>query len=89
MATNAGMYCRLFDRHNNVTHFRKVLVHCVNTNIQRLFSSATQKENELELGDSTSAAPNFTASPKTRSRQVIVTPTRCSEVKLFTVNVTG
>ncbi|XP_042244414.1 molybdenum cofactor biosynthesis protein 1 isoform X2 [Thunnus thynnus] len=69
MATNASMCCRLFDRHKNVTHFRKVLVQCVNGNIQRLYSSATHKENELALGDSTSAAANFAASPKTRSRQ--------------------
>eukprot|EP00064_Thunnus_orientalis_P007785 superscaffoldBa00000883_g7807 len=69
MATSASMCCRLFDRHKNVTHFRKVLVQCVNGNIQRLYSSATHKENELALGDSTSAAANFAASPKTRSRQ--------------------
>ncbi|XP_035530106.1 molybdenum cofactor biosynthesis protein 1 isoform X1 [Morone saxatilis] len=68
MATHASMCCRLFDRHNSLTHFRK-LVQCVNGDIQRLYSSATHKENKLELGDSTLSAPNLAASPKTRSTQ--------------------
>ncbi|KAM7376610.1 hypothetical protein PAMP_006333 [Pampus punctatissimus] len=68
MAANVSLCCRMFDRQKHATHLRKVLVQCVNGNIQRLYSS-THKENELELGDSTSAAPNFAVSPKTRSRQ--------------------
>lgn len=82
MATHANMCCRLFDRHNSLTHFRKLFVQCVNGSTQRLYSSAPHKENELELGDSTLAAPNFAASVKTRSRQVILTPRHCLQVIL-------
>ncbi|CAK6962109.1 molybdenum cofactor biosynthesis protein 1 isoform X1 [Scomber scombrus] len=66
MAANANMCCSLFVRHGNVTHYRKVLSQCFNVNIHRLYSGATHKENELALGDSTSAAPNFASSPKSR-----------------------
>ncbi|TKS86173.1 Molybdenum cofactor biosynthesis protein 1 [Collichthys lucidus] len=57
---------RVFD--NTLTHVRKVS-QCVSSNAQRLYSSATQKENELELGESTLSAGNFTASLKTGSRE--------------------
>lgn len=76
MASNASMSCRLLERHTRVTNVRQLLVRSVNGNIQRLFSGATHIENEFELGDSTSAATNFTASPKTRSRQMTVRPTQ-------------
>ncbi|XP_037603101.1 molybdenum cofactor biosynthesis protein 1 isoform X1 [Sebastes umbrosus] len=70
MATHAAsMCCRLFDRQPCLTQVRKLLVRCVNGNIQRLYSGATQKENQLELGDSTSSAANFTSPLKTRSTQ--------------------
>ncbi|XP_031177209.2 molybdenum cofactor biosynthesis protein 1 isoform X2 [Sander lucioperca] len=70
MATHASMCYRLFDRHTSSTHFRKLFVQCLNGNIQRPYSGATHKENELELGDSTaSSAPNFDSSLKTRSSQ--------------------
>ncbi|XP_059209217.1 molybdenum cofactor biosynthesis protein 1 isoform X2 [Centropristis striata] len=64
MATHASVCCRLFDRR---TSFRKLFFQRVNGNIERLYSGATHKENELELGDSTSSAPNFASSLKTRS----------------------
>ncbi|XP_032356567.1 molybdenum cofactor biosynthesis protein 1 isoform X2 [Etheostoma spectabile] len=70
MATYASMCYRLFDRHKSSTHFRKLFVQCLNGNIQRPYSGATHKENELELGDPTaSSAPNFATSLKTRSSQ--------------------
>ncbi|XP_050934029.1 LOW QUALITY PROTEIN: molybdenum cofactor biosynthesis protein 1 [Lates calcarifer] len=69
MASHGSMFCRLFNSHNNLTKFRKLFAKCVNDNIQRPYSSVTHKENEVELGDSTLAAPNFAASLKTRSRQ--------------------
>ncbi|XP_038584379.1 molybdenum cofactor biosynthesis protein 1 isoform X2 [Micropterus salmoides] len=71
MATHASMCCRLFNGHSSLTHFRKLFAQCVNGNTQRLYSSATHKENELELGNSTlsNATPNFAASMKTRSRE--------------------
>ncbi|XP_031732686.1 molybdenum cofactor biosynthesis protein 1 isoform X1 [Anarrhichthys ocellatus] len=66
MATHASMCCRLFGRHASLPHFRKLFGQRVNG---RLYSSATHKENEAELGDSTSSAANFSSSLKTRSRQ--------------------
>ncbi|XP_070698825.1 molybdenum cofactor biosynthesis protein 1 isoform X2 [Pempheris klunzingeri] len=69
MAARASMCCRLFDRHNGPTHFRKLFRQSGNGSVHRLYSSATHRENELELGDSTLSAPNFAASLKTRSRQ--------------------
>ncbi|KAM9340917.1 molybdenum cofactor biosynthesis protein 1-like [Symphorus nematophorus] len=69
MAAPASMCCRLFDRNYSLTHLRK-LAQRVTGNIQRLYSSATHKENELEVGDSTLPAANFAAPLKTRrSRQ--------------------
>ncbi|XP_078031091.1 molybdenum cofactor biosynthesis protein 1 isoform X1 [Epinephelus lanceolatus] len=70
MATHASLCCRLFDRHTSLTHLRKLLVQCVSGNTQRLYSGATHKENELELRDSASSAPNFASALKTKSRQV-------------------
>lgn len=69
MAAHVSMCRRVFD-FNTLTHVRKVS-QCVSGNAQRLYSSATQKENELELGESTLSAGNFTASLKTGSREVI------------------
>lgn len=68
MAFQAAMYCRFIDRQTSVTSFRN-FGQCFKVDIQRLFSSATHKENELELTDSTLSAPNFAASPKTRFRK--------------------
>ncbi|XP_049917812.1 molybdenum cofactor biosynthesis protein 1 isoform X2 [Epinephelus moara] len=70
MATHASLCCRLFDRHTSLTHLRKLLVQCVSGNTQRLYSGATHKDNELELRDSASSAPNFASALKTKSRQV-------------------
>ncbi|XP_027130879.1 molybdenum cofactor biosynthesis protein 1 [Larimichthys crocea] len=67
MAAHVSMCRRVFD-FNTLTHVRKVS-QCVSGNAQRLYSSATQKENELELGESTLSAGNFTASLKTGSRE--------------------
>lgn len=69
MAIHASMRYCLFDRRNSSAVLRK-LVLCVNGNIQRLYSSATRKENEVELGDSTLSAPNFVSSLKSRSTKV-------------------
>ncbi|XP_068436344.1 molybdenum cofactor biosynthesis protein 1 isoform X2 [Clinocottus analis] len=69
MAAHAGSWCRLFERHNTLPHFRKLFVQCVNGDIRRLFSRATHERSEVELGDSTSSAANFSPSLKTRSRQ--------------------
>ncbi|XP_056250008.1 molybdenum cofactor biosynthesis protein 1 isoform X1 [Seriola aureovittata] len=66
MAAVSGTFCRLFDRHSSLINFRKLFALCVNGNVQRPFSSATHKENEVELGDSTLAAPYFARS---RSKQ--------------------
>ncbi|XP_044021843.1 molybdenum cofactor biosynthesis protein 1 isoform X1 [Siniperca chuatsi] len=74
MATHASICCRLFDRHNSLTHFRKFFVQCVNGNTPRLYSSATHKENKLELGDSTLSAPNFAASRQERLRDDSILP---------------
>nr|XP_046268627.1 molybdenum cofactor biosynthesis protein 1 isoform X2 [Scatophagus argus] len=65
MTTHASMCCRLFVRQNSLTRLRK-LVQCANLSIQRLCSSSTHEENELELRDSTSSALNSAASLKTR-----------------------
>ena len=53
---------------------------CVKRRVQRPYSSATHKENQVELGDSNLAAPNFASSPKTRSRQVRLAPPRRPEL---------
>ncbi|KAM3594672.1 uncharacterized protein V6R79_011945 [Siganus canaliculatus] len=68
MAIQTAMYCRFIDRQANFTNFRHV-GQCLKLDFQRLFSSATHKENELELTDSTLSATNFAASPKTRLRK--------------------
>uniref|UniRef100_A0A665UZQ4 Molybdenum cofactor biosynthesis protein 1 n=1 Tax=Echeneis naucrates TaxID=173247 RepID=A0A665UZQ4_ECHNA len=54
---------RLFDKHNTLTRFRKV-----SGSFQRLFSGATHRENEDELGDSTVAASYFDRSGSTQER---------------------
>ncbi|XP_069578403.1 molybdenum cofactor biosynthesis protein 1 isoform X1 [Brachyistius frenatus] len=69
MAAHASVYCRVFGRHSRLRNVRKLLARCVNGNSQRMYSSATHKENELELGHSTLTSPNFAASLKTGSRQ--------------------
>ncbi|XP_029983185.1 molybdenum cofactor biosynthesis protein 1 isoform X2 [Sphaeramia orbicularis] len=69
MASHASRYCRLLDRHWTVTPFRKLFVQRSNGNSQRPYSSATYKENQLELGHPTLASTNFAASTKTRSKQ--------------------
>ncbi|KAF7655983.1 hypothetical protein LDENG_00047600 [Lucifuga dentata] len=70
MAPHGTLCRRLLDRHNSIrealTNLGKLLV---NMNILRRYSSATHKENEVELGHSTLAAPNFAASPKSRSEK--------------------
>ncbi|XP_071327355.1 molybdenum cofactor biosynthesis protein 1 isoform X2 [Trachinotus anak] len=68
MAAVGSMLHRLVDRRNSFIHFRKVLARCGNGTAQRPFSSATHKENEVELGDSTLAAPNFTRSRSTQEK---------------------
>ncbi|XP_034531205.1 molybdenum cofactor biosynthesis protein 1 isoform X2 [Notolabrus celidotus] len=67
MATHSTVSCRLLNRLNTLT-LNKPL-QSVHGDIQRLYSSATQKENELELGDSTLSASNFPAALKSSSRQ--------------------
>ncbi|XP_071775062.1 molybdenum cofactor biosynthesis protein 1 isoform X1 [Centroberyx gerrardi] len=73
MSAHGSMCCRLLERHNGargaLTHVGKLFIQCANGKILRRYSSATHKENELELGDSTSVAPNFAAPLKTRSKQ--------------------
>ncbi|XP_028995746.1 molybdenum cofactor biosynthesis protein 1 isoform X2 [Betta splendens] len=66
MAAHASVCCSLSGTYSTFTRFRKVFVQCVN---QRLFSYATHKRNEVELAASTSAAPNFVAPLKSRSRR--------------------
>ncbi|XP_076605623.1 molybdenum cofactor biosynthesis protein 1 isoform X1 [Chaetodon auriga] len=68
MATHASTRCRLLYRHNSLRNVRK-LVQCVNRDIERLYSSATHKENKLELGDSTVSAANFALPLKSRPRE--------------------
>ncbi|XP_026210347.1 molybdenum cofactor biosynthesis protein 1 isoform X2 [Anabas testudineus] len=63
MAAHASMCCRLSDRSSSsLSRFRKVF------SVERLFFTATHRKNEVELGDSTLAAPNFTAPVKSGSR---------------------
>ncbi|XP_072221383.1 molybdenum cofactor biosynthesis protein 1 isoform X1 [Leuresthes tenuis] len=69
MAARTSMCCRWFNRHNTLRNFRKLFAPCANGNVQRMYSSATHKENELGPRDSTFTAPNFAASLKSRSRQ--------------------
>lgn len=73
MASHGSMCCRLVDRHNGTrkafTHFTKLFAPCARGKMQRWYSSATQKENQLEVAEST-PVPNFAAASKTRSRQV-------------------
>ncbi|XP_029900328.1 molybdenum cofactor biosynthesis protein 1 isoform X2 [Myripristis murdjan] len=77
MASRGVLCCRLLDRHNGtggaIAQLGKLFARCANRKFQR-YSSATHKENELELGDSTSAAANFAASLKTGSTQELVSP---------------
>ncbi|XP_039993970.1 molybdenum cofactor biosynthesis protein 1 isoform X1 [Xiphias gladius] len=70
MATRGSMFCRLFDRHKCLTNIEKLFAQRVNVHIQRPYSSATHKENELELRDPTLPAPNFAASLTTRSTRL-------------------
>ncbi|XP_074548858.1 molybdenum cofactor biosynthesis protein 1 isoform X2 [Halichoeres trimaculatus] len=67
MATHAAVFCRFLNRLNSLTVFKPV--QSVNVDFQRLYSSATHQENELELSDSTLPASNFPASLKSSSRQ--------------------
>lgn len=67
MRTHTAVFCRFLNRLNSLTVFKPV--QSVNGDIQRLYSSATHQENELELSDSTLPASNFTASLKSSSRQ--------------------
>ncbi|XP_026163671.1 molybdenum cofactor biosynthesis protein 1 isoform X2 [Mastacembelus armatus] len=70
MATHAVLCCRLSDG-RSLTSLSKLLVQSVTRNIHRLFSSATHKQDEVELGESSVsvAAPNFAASVKPRTGQ--------------------
>ncbi|XP_041827865.1 molybdenum cofactor biosynthesis protein 1 isoform X2 [Melanotaenia boesemani] len=67
MASRTSTCSRLFNTHNRLRDFRKLFSQCLNAS--RLYSSATHKENELELRDSTFTDPNFALSLKTRSKQ--------------------
>nr|XP_020497261.1 molybdenum cofactor biosynthesis protein 1-like [Labrus bergylta] len=60
MAINGSISCRLFYRLNSFTHLKPI--QCLNALYQRLYSGATQKENEFQLRDSTLSATNFSAS---------------------------
>ncbi|KAM4625385.1 molybdenum cofactor biosynthesis protein 1 isoform 1-T1 [Polymixia lowei] len=75
MATHGSMCCRLIDRRNDtraaLTYFGKLFAQCANGEIRRSYSSATHKENQFELTDSSSDS-NFAASLKTKSKQELV-----------------
>ncbi|XP_028250419.1 molybdenum cofactor biosynthesis protein 1 isoform X2 [Parambassis ranga] len=63
MAAHVSLRCSLMARHGILTNARKLFG---NGKVERMYSSATHKENELELRDS---APNFATSLKTSRRQ--------------------
>ncbi|XP_030614960.1 molybdenum cofactor biosynthesis protein 1 isoform X2 [Archocentrus centrarchus] len=65
MAAPVSMCCRVFDRNGPLTRVGKLFARHVNWSIARRCSGATHEENELELSDSTVAAPNF----KTRATE--------------------
>ncbi|KAM8916274.1 molybdenum cofactor biosynthesis protein 1 isoform 2-T2 [Spinachia spinachia] len=69
MATHVSMCCRMFGGRTGLPHLRKLLFQRVKGNIRRRYCGATHKENEAELGDSTSASADFALSVKTGSRQ--------------------
>ncbi|XP_022072396.2 molybdenum cofactor biosynthesis protein 1 isoform X1 [Acanthochromis polyacanthus] len=66
MASPVSMCCRWLDGPGCLRKVRKLFV---NGSRQRMYSGATHKENELELGESALTAPNFRAPPKTRLTQ--------------------
>ncbi|XP_029972359.1 molybdenum cofactor biosynthesis protein 1 isoform X2 [Salarias fasciatus] len=67
MAHPALSYCRLLGRRDGLAHFRKLWV---DGSSSRTYSGATtHRENEVELGESTLGAPNFSASLKNSSRK--------------------
>lgn len=82
MAAARSVLCRSFDTHSRLSYLRRLYVQCVSGSTQRLFSSATQKENEVELGDSTVAAVVPSYFTRSRTRQVIqVILTQCGSLE--------
>ncbi|KAM9708535.1 uncharacterized protein ACNS7B_000804 isoform 2-T2 [Menidia menidia] len=67
-ARTSACYRWLCGRSSPVT-YRRVLPRCGTGSGQRTYSGATHQENELGLGDSAFAAPDFAASLKSRPRQ--------------------
>ncbi|CAG5866204.1 unnamed protein product [Menidia menidia] len=67
-ARTSACYRWLTGRSTPVT-YRRVLPRCGTGSGQRTYSGATHQENELGLGDSAFAAPDFAASLKSRPRQ--------------------
>lgn len=69
-AARDSMRYHWFNRQNMSAVFRQ-LSQRASGSARRVSSSATHRENQHELGDSTSvSAPNFASSPKTRTRKV-------------------
>lgn len=85
MAARARLCRRVFVGASSGTQSGKLFAQRPDGSTGRPYSSATHKENELELGGSTLSAPTNPASLKTRSRQVMSTHRHCP-ARLFTVH---
>ncbi|KAG7225150.1 hypothetical protein INR49_014781 [Caranx melampygus] len=70
MAAVRRVLCRSFDTHSRLSDLRTLYVQCGSGSTPRPFSSATQKENEVELGDSTAAAPSYFTRSRTRQERL-------------------